>query len=406
MIYRRHSQLQSLELHQRYRIAMLAFFANIVSQLAIDLYTPSFPAMQIAFATSATNIKLTLATYAIGYGITQLLFGYLSDRYGRKKSVMTGYIGFLIATLLIIHCTNIYWFLAWRFLQGAMGGAFQVCMRCTFRDLFSGFELTKVSGYFSMLWSLIPLLGPLLGGYVQHYFGWHMQFKIILVLCGLFAILTWRLLPETRHKNAIDEANHFFTAIKQSLRNKRMLLFSHIVSLSAVPMMAYLTAAPFILQENFSLNAVTFGWLALLITGFNMLGAFFAARTIKLIGQQRMLLLMMLLCVVSALAFLIASYLASDSILSVLIPNAAIFFAIGALYPTAAGQAFDTIKKHIGVSVALFGTILLLYNSLAMGLIAILPHHSSASLAWLSFANSLIIATLVWRSGYRKEEST
>ena len=76
------------------------------------------------------------------------------------------------------------------FLQGASGAALSVMIRTSFRDLFSGIELTKVAGYFATLWALIPILAPALGGYIQHYFGWHAHFKILLGLCVLFFLLT------------------------------------------------------------------------------------------------------------------------------------------------------------------------------------------------------------------------
>lgn len=383
MIYSRTTDLTKLPLSKRYRITLLAFMANLMSQMAIDLYTPSMPAMQLALATTETNIKLTLTMYMLGYGITQLFFGYLADKKGRRFTLMTGYIGFLIAILCLLHTQAIVWFIVWRFVQGCMGGAFQVCMRATYRDLFSGVELTKVSAYFSAIWSLLPILAPAVGGYIEHYFGWHMQFKVMLFFTGLFAIITWRLLPETRPASAEAEAKNFFSALKKTIVKRNFMLNTITVGFSAIPMMAFITVAPFLMQVNLKLTPVKYGWCMLLIGCFGFAGSLLSARLVKRIGHKPLMIIMLSLFFVSSLSFVISNALLIPQLVTVMLPMMIILFCGGAIYPLAAGPAYAAINNNTGVAVAVFGLTLLLMTAGAMAIVSVLPHYSALPLAIL-----------------------
>jgi len=393
MLYSRYKN-RRLDLSYRYKVTTLVFMGNLLSQLAIDLYTPSMPFMRVAFHTTSSYIQLSLTTYMFGYGMLQIVFGYFADKFGRRPTMLSGYIGFLIATFLILRTHSIVYFLLFRFLQGASGAAFQVIMRTTFRDLFHGIELSKVSGYYSTLWAVVPILAPTLGGYIQHYFGWQMHFKIMLGLCAFLFLLTWSLLPETKSKAANVEALHFFSALQAQLKNHTMLLFAIIVSLPNAIILAYIAVAPFLLQSGFLLSPITFGWLAFAITVFNMLGAFITGKFIENIGSRKLIVYTSALMTLGLLSMLLLNLLNSHNLLYILIPIAIVFFAIGALYPAAAGKVYMEINANAGIGVALFGTILIVITATGVGIVSFLPHHTLLPFVYfslLTFALTLVI---------------
>lgn len=394
MIYSRQIKNRQLDITQRYRIMWLVFLASALGQLCIDLYTPSFPAMQLAFATSAQNIKLSLTYYLLGYSVTQLFYGFAADKYGRRVTLLLGYSGFLISTLFIIRSESITNLLIWRLIQGSMAAAFQVCLRSVIRDLFSGSELTRISARFSIAWSMIPILAPVLGGYIQHYFGWHMQFQIILILTAIFALISWHLFPETSQKNCLKSFPDFLQALKLHLFNRQLILFNIIVGLSTIPMMAYVATTPFLYQVNLKLSPVTFGWLAFSATLFYMLGSFLVAKIIKN-TSQRLLSRMLWLNFFAAIIFLIVSLIWRHSLLAILLPNFFLLLTIGIIFPTAAGFAYQAIKQYVGVGTAVFGTVLVLCATCGMAVMAILPHHNAIPLALLVMVNSCLMLLLM-----------
>lgn len=379
---------------QPYRVTFLVFLATIAGQFAIDLYTPSMPAMQHVFNTTATNIKLTLSLYMFGYGASQLFFGYLIDKLGRRPSLLIGHVGFLISTLLIIYCHSIYLLLVWRVLQGGMGGCLQVCLRSTFRDLFKGAQLSKISGIFSSAWAFLPLVAPMFGGYLQHFFGWQMQFQVILLLCAASAFLNWKLLPETRPASADDEAQHFGRAILAHLKNSQLILFASMTGLCATLVMSYMALAPFLLQDNFHLSPVTFGWLTLAVTLFTLLGSLFTSRFVERLGEARIIYGSLLGCGLSIVALLLCSIVAPHHLGSILIPMGFLFFAEGAIYPAAAGTAYASIKQYTGVATAIYGMILVLLVALGMGIVAVIPHDNLVPFSLLLVVTFVLVLSV------------
>ena len=334
------------------------------------------------------------------FDINSLVFGYLADKFGRRPTLLGGYIGFFIATLLVLRTDNIVYFLLLRFLQGASGAAFQVMMRCSFRDLFSGIELSKVSGYYSTIWALVPILAPALGGYIQHYFDWQMHFKIMLGLCAFLFILTWKLLPETKNNKTHPAKTPFLLALNQHLQNRTLLLFTLMVALADAIILTYIAIAPFLLQIQFSISPVTFGWLTLIVVAFSMLGAFITGKFVDKIGNRYLIISMSSIMLLTIIITLSLNLLNSHNLYYILMPMAVIFFCNGALYPAAAGKAYMEIKTNIGIGVALYGTIFISFAGACIGIVSLLPHTSLIPfMVFALFANSLIILLIIYLRG-------
>ena len=354
------------------------------------------PMMRFAFHTSSSYIQLSLTTYLFGYGALQILFGYTADKFGRRPTLLIGYLGFFIATWLILHTHNIIYFLLFRFLQGASGAAFQVMMRTSFRDLFKGIELTKVSGYYSTAWALIPILAPALGGYIQHYFGWHAHFEILLGLCVLFFLLTWQLVPETKPKSAELEAAHFLPILYRQITNYEMIVFAIFAALGNLILFAYITTAPFLLQESFSFSPITFGWTVLIITIFNMIGSFITGKFVEKIGGRKLIITMTIVMTAILMIMLILNKINSHFLYFILVPIAIMFFANGALYPAIAGKAYASIKANTGVAVAVYGTIYITTTAIGIGLIALLPHVTILPFVYLALTACVLMGIILF----------
>lgn len=351
--------------------------------------------IRFAFHTTSSYIQMSLTTYLCGYGALQILFGYTADKFGRRPTLLIGYAGFFVATLLILNTHNIIYFLLLRLLQGGSGAAFQVMMRTSFRDLFNGIALTKVSGYYSTAWALIPILAPALGGYIQHYFGWRMHFEVLLVLCTLFFILTWLLLPETKPKSATAEADHFLSILYRHCKNRDLISFAIIAALENLILFAYITVAPFLLQGSFSISPIKFGWLVLMVTLFNMAGSFITGRFAEKFGNRKLIITTIGLTIVVLFIMLILNTINNYVLYFILAPIAIMFFASGAFYLAIAGKAYATIKNNAGIAVAVYGTIYVTTTAIGIGLAALLPHTTILPFTYLALcASGLIIIIL------------
>ena len=396
MFYSHIRKNRRLDLAYRYKVTTLVFLGTILGQLGIDLYTPSMPIMRIAFHTTSSYIQMSLTTYLFGYGALQILFGYTADRFGRRPTLLIGYAGFFVATLLILNTHNIVYFLLFRLLQGGSGAAFQVMIRAAIRDLFSGIELTKVSGYYSTAWALIPILAPALGGYIQHYFGWHMHFEVLLVICTLFFIITWLLLPETKPRSATTEADRFLSILYQYCKNLDLISFAIIAALNNLILFAYVTIAPFLLQDSFAISPIKFGWLVLSVTLFYMAGSLITGRFAEKLGSRKLIITTISLIILILLIMLILNTINNHVLYFILIPIAIMFFASGAFYPAIAGKAYTAIKNNAGIAVALYGTIYMATTAIGVGLTALLPHITILAFTYFALCLSILIILILF----------
>jgi DHA1 family bicyclomycin/chloramphenicol resistance-like MFS transporter len=137
--------------------------------MSIDMYMPSFPAVADALGVHIVELQLTLSSFMLGTGLGQIIYGPISDRFGRKKPSYFGILIFLIASLLCTTATTLPALIGFRFLQAFGGSAALVCARAIVRDLLSGVEMSKMMSAMSMLFVLAPAFAPTIGSTILHW---------------------------------------------------------------------------------------------------------------------------------------------------------------------------------------------------------------------------------------------
>ena len=141
-------------------LGMLTAFGPFVT----DMYLPSLPSMEHYFNTNSSMVQLGLTTSMIGLAIGQVFFGPLSDRYGRKKPLVTAMWLFLVSTLCCIFSQSIGQFVAFRLLQGIAGAGGIVISRSIATDKYSGRELAKMLAVIGAINGIAPVAAPIVGG--------------------------------------------------------------------------------------------------------------------------------------------------------------------------------------------------------------------------------------------------
>ncbi|MCS5956610.1 MFS transporter [Klebsiella variicola subsp. variicola] len=181
-----------------FQIKMLIFSIPFLMGLGVDLYVPSLPAISNAFNTQVSTVQLSIATYMFGYGIGQFFLGIISDSLGRRLILKYCSITFFLSSLFCIALVpSIYWLNLWRFIQGLSIAGLAVVARAMIVDVFSGSDLFKFTNYFGLSWSLGPIIGPNIGGYLQNYFDWKANFVFFAIYGMLLALISFVNLPET-----------------------------------------------------------------------------------------------------------------------------------------------------------------------------------------------------------------
>lgn len=156
-------------------IVILAFMSSL-APLSTDMYLPALGEVQRSFATTPFYAQLSLAIFFIAFAFGQLIYGPLSDVYGRKKPLYIGIALFIVASFACISFDSVDSFIFWRFLQALGGCAGVVIARAIINDNFALKEAASAFALMMVVSSLAPMLAPVFGGFLLDFFSWKMYF--------------------------------------------------------------------------------------------------------------------------------------------------------------------------------------------------------------------------------------
>ena len=259
-----------------------------MSALSMNVFLPSLPGMATYFDTTAAVIGLSVGVYLFVNALLQLFVGPISDNLGRRRVILTGIAIYLVATLGCIFSTNVTVFLIFRMMQATVAVA-MVLSRAVVRDVTPPDLAGARIAYVTMGMSIIPMIGPAIGGYLEQHFGWQANFWLLFVIgLGTFA-LAWADLGETARPSEITLAQQF-GEIPELLKSPRFWGYSVAVSMSSGAFFAYLGGAPFAAKEIFGLNPQELG-LAFAAPGVGyFFGNYISGRFSARFGINRMVL--------------------------------------------------------------------------------------------------------------------
>ena len=169
-----------------------------LSGAGVDIHVPSLPSIIVYFHSTQAAIQASVTMYLLGYGIGQFLVGIFADGFGRKPMLLGGSFFYCLASLASVYVSTVHGFLATRLIQGILVAGPAVAIKASISDCYEGKKLQVVMAYASIAWALGPILAPVLGGYLQHYFNWHACFMFLAAYSFLIFFLAWLFLSETK----------------------------------------------------------------------------------------------------------------------------------------------------------------------------------------------------------------
>ncbi len=357
-------------------------FIATISLVATDVYLPSFPAIVRNFKTSNTLVQLSFALYLLFLGVSQLAYGAFSERFGRKKTSMTGLSLGLIGTLVCIFSPAIGFLILGRMLQGIGFGAGAGIWRAILRDVFKGSELAHINSFIAIGTAIMMAVAPLIGGFIQDYLGWRYSFVFIFLYTLIGIGFFWRALPET-----LLERNPHAIKLSIILRNMGQLLsaspfmgYALCGALCFSGVLVYLAASPFLLQNIIGLTPVQYGWMACVIALALALGGFLNAFFVKKIGHHNMNLYGIGLMLAGSFFMLVLS-IEWINILVILLPIFVFVTGVGISVGNCSAAALHHFPKLVGFAGGLYGAIQILVGSIGTSIMAALHEQSQVPLS-------------------------
>ena len=269
------------------KIVTLILMAGL-SALTMNIFLPSLPDMAAWFGVSYGLMQQSVALYLALSAALQVVIGPISDRYGRRKVLLWALALFLLATLGTLLAPNATVFLIFRMAQAVIAAA-MVLSRAIVRDMVSDAEAASMIGYVTMGMSLVPMVGPVIGGFLDDLYGWQASFALLLLLGAATLALVWADLGETASPRRISLAEQV-RSYPALLASRRFWGYTLSAAFASGCFFAYLGGAPYVGDKIYGLSSTHVGALFALTAVGYAVGNFLAGRYSVRMGMNRMIL--------------------------------------------------------------------------------------------------------------------
>ena len=330
-----------------------------IGPLSIDMYLPAFAAIEQSLTAPAGSAELTLAGFFIGMACGQLVWGPLSDRFGRKPPLYAGLALFALASLGCALTNDITALTAWRVLQALGGSAGMVISRAVVRDRCSARESARAFSTLILVMGLAPILAPIIGGWVVTLVGWRAIFFMLFAF-ALACLLAIRLGLQESHSNRHEpplNAQRIASDYASLFSSRAFLGYTLSGGLAMAGMFAYIAGSPFVLIQLGGIAPQHFGWAF----GFNALGFIAAsqlnARSLKSIAPTRMLRRALWLPALAGLTLLGLTLSSLASLPLTLLCMFVYVSSLGFIAPNSSASALATFGQRAGTASALMGAL-------------------------------------------------
>lgn len=390
----------------RLRLIILLCLISSLARFAMDSYLPSLPAIQISLNLTSSATQLTLTTYLLGFGFSQLLYGPLSDYMGRKKILLLGMNIFLIGMIICTFANSAAFLLFGRLIVGVGAGVCGVLNRAIAGDCFKGAEFAKVWSYTNTALVFTLILAPLVGGYIQEWIGWRANFFMIVILITFVTFILINKLPET-HLVLRSEQMSFRKTIHQYqkiLMSSSFLINTLCYAFAFSGLIAYFQVGPLLFIKYFHFLPSTYGWLGIIIGLSYFIGGSIVTKLVHRIGTKKLLYRGLLIMFIAGMGMLFVANLFPKNWLFILVFT--IVYIIGAriVIPNASAQGFEEVQSNRGSVSAMMGCIQMSISMLVSFTIA---HFSASSaiplsLFWLGMSglSLILIITMEINDGF------
>jgi Bcr/CflA subfamily drug resistance transporter len=366
-------------------IIIIVILCTITSaaRFAIDSFTPSLPAISQALHVSGNAIQLTLTLYMLGFGLSQLMYGPLSDYVGRKPALIGGIVLFLVANTLCAFTQSFWFLLVGRFIAGVGMGACGTLNRAVASDCFTGPAFSKAWSYTTSTLVAVLALAPFIGSLVQHWLGWEANFFLASMYVGAILLLVLSKLPETNieHRAAVFNIQKIIQDYTIICKTPSFLKSSLYYTLAFAGLIAYFQTSSLLLMGVFHVSALTYGWCSILIAACYLIGGQIVTRLAFKISSTVLLTTGILLLIISGIIMACWNWVAHPSISSILVPVC--LFVIGAriIIPNAVSGAFTHLRHLGGSTSGMLGCLQMLGTAIVSLIISRFNYHSPFLLA-------------------------
>jgi DHA1 family bicyclomycin/chloramphenicol resistance-like MFS transporter len=332
---------------------------SAVAPFATDLYLPAFPAIAADLGTDATGVQLTLTAFLVGIAVGQLVFGPLSDRFGRRPLLLIGAIVFVAASAATVFAPTLEVLIAARVLQGLSGAAGMVLGRAVISDLAVGPAAARAMSLMMIVGGVAPVVAPLVGGAIAEPLGWRGILAVVLGIAVVVLVAVATGIRETLPRERRAELAVLKRATGSPLRallSREYIGYTLTFAFAFTVMMGYISASPFLYQSMMGLNELQYG----LLFGANalalMVTSAVSAKLVERVAPRRLIAIGLVALGVGVAAFL-ALVVAGSPVWMLAVAVFVIVASLGFVFGNATALALGAVPGAAGSASAVLGAL-------------------------------------------------
>lgn len=376
-----------------------------MSALAIDMSLPALPTLTMVFATTPESVQLTLSLFMAGYAVGQLFYGPLSDRFGRRRMLLTGLAIYTLGGFACVWSPSIEVLVTARLVQGFGACVGPILGRAVVRDHMAGRRAAQTLSYITLTMGVAPLVAPLLGGFLLNRFGWPAIFACLGSFGLALGVATWLGFGESlkRPDREALRLGRLFGNYRAFFGNPLCVGYALVNGFVFAGLFAFLSGSPYVLIEVYGVPSGKFGFYFALSAVGLMLGALSNGRLVHHMSGERIMALGFAVLLATGGALVLLAWTRWGGPVGIMIPIMAYVFAQGLILPNATAAAMEPLPQMAGMGASLLGAIQMGGGSLSGYLVAVLydgtPMAMSGTIAVMGVGAVLSYCGLVrrWR---------
>ncbi|MBJ3816999.1 multidrug efflux MFS transporter EmrD [Shimwellia pseudoproteus] len=372
---------------QHQHIMLMLILLVAVGQMTQTIYIPALAGMALDLNVREGAVQGVMAAYLLTYGVSQLIYGPLSDRIGRRPVILVGMLIYIAATLLALFSRQLPVLVTASALQGIGTGVAGVMCRTMPRDLYEGSELRHANSVLNMGILVSPLLAPLIGGILETLWNWRACYAFLLALCLVVTWNIWRKMPETRPQHSAPPK--LLASYRQLLGSMSFNCYLLMLMGGLAGIAVFESSSGVLLGAVLGLPSVVVSILFILPIPAAFFGAWVAGRPNK--SFSAMMWQSVSSCLLAGLLMWIPAWFGIMNVWTLLVPAALFFFGAGMLFPLATSGAMEPFPILAGTAGALVGGLQNIASGTLAWFSAMLPQNSQNSSGLLMTAMGLLI---------------
>lgn len=278
-----------MSLRRSPRFIILLVLVTVLGPLAMQMFLPALPAIQKDFATTAGTAQLTLTLAMVAIGVATLVFGPVSDRFGRKPVLIAGIVFYIVGSIVVALATTIPLLIGGRIVQAGGASAGIVLARAMARDVYGFGQSIRIISYLTMAMVVAPTVSPAIGGVVADSFGWRAIFWIMCVVGVLALAGVSAGLPETNVARAPGGWRGLIEGSRRLIVSRRYLGYALVSSSAFCVFFAFLAAAPYLMAEVLHRPARDYGFWFMPVAAIFIVGTFLSTRMLDRYGADNLI---------------------------------------------------------------------------------------------------------------------